>query len=381
MPADKDYIIRVRRELHQIPEVGYDLPKTLAVVRRELDTIGIPYTEKYGISSIVATLNEGIGNKTIAIRADMDALPVSEDTSLPFCSTHPGKMHACGHDAHTAMLLGTAKALKEMQSEINCCVKFVFQSAEEGPGGAEPICMDGLMDEVDMIIACHLYPDQETGTLEVNKTCQYASDHTFEIHLHGKSAHVSQPHNGSDAIAMAARVFNDIQIMRARELNPIEPVIIGIGQINGGTACNIICDHVVMHGTVRTINDDTDAYIMKRIREISESVATDMGGNAELKLGKFYPALRNNHLLVDELVKSAAKVIGTENVRDHPIAMAGEDFSYYTLYKPGVLFNFGAMPDDGNFAPLHNGKMTVNEAVFDIAPNIFIQFVLDQMNK
>lgn len=381
MCVDKDYIIRIRRELHQIPEVGYDLPKTLTVVRRELDAIGIPYTEKYGKSSIIATLNEGVGNKTIALRADMDALPVQEETGLPYSSTHPGKMHACGHDAHTAMLLGTAKALKEMASEINCCIKFVFQSAEEGPGGAKPICDDGFMDDVDMIIASHVYPDQEAGTLEINKTCQYASDHTFKIHLHGKSAHVSQPHNGVDAIAMAARVFSDIQIMRARELNPIEPVIIGIGEFHGGTACNIICDHVVLHGTVRTINNDTDAYIIRRIQEIAASVAADMGGAAEIELGKFYPALRNDHALVDEINKSAAKIIGEENVRDHPIAMAGEDFSYYTLFKPGALFNFGAMVEDGNCAPLHNGKMCINESVLDLPPKIFIQFIRDQMNK
>ena len=381
MCVDKDYIIRIRRELHQIPEVGYELTKTLSVVRRELDAIGIPYTEKFGISSIIGTLNEGIGNKTIAIRADMDALPVQEETGLPYSSIHPGKMHACSHDAHTAMLLGTARALKAMEKDIPCCVKFVFQSAEEGPGGAKPICDDGFMDEVDMIIACHLYPDQEIGTLEINKTCQYASDHTFKIHLYGKSAHVSQPHNGTDAIAMAARVFTDIQFMRARELNPIEPVIIGIGEINGGTACNIICDHVVMHGTVRTINNDTDAYIFRRIQEIAESVALDMRGKAEIDAGKFYPALRNDHTLVDQISISAAKIIGPENVRDHPIAMAGEDFSYYTLFKPGALFNFGAMPEDGNFAPLHNGKMCINESVLDLPPKIFIQFILDQMNK
>ena len=140
MGADKQYIIDIRRELHQIPEVGFDLPKTLSVVRRELEKIGLPYTEEFGTSSIVATLNQGVGNKTIAIRADIDALPIQEETGLPYASTHPGKMHACGHDCHTAMLLGTAKRLKDMEKEINCCVKFIFQAAEEGPGGAKGIC-------------------------------------------------------------------------------------------------------------------------------------------------------------------------------------------------------------------------------------------------
>ena len=137
MRIDKDYIIRIRRELHQVPEIGFELPKTLAIIRRELEAIGLPYTESFGTSSIVATLNEGKGSKTIALRADTDALPVQEQTDLPFASTIPGQMHACGHDCHTAMLLGTAKALKEIEGEIDCCVKFLFQSCEEGTAGAK----------------------------------------------------------------------------------------------------------------------------------------------------------------------------------------------------------------------------------------------------
>ena len=381
MGADKDYIIRIRRELHQIPEIGYDLPKTLALVRRELDALDIPYTEEYGKSSIIATLNEGAGNKTIALRADMDALPIQEETGYDFASIHPGQMHACGHDCHTAMLLGTAKALKEMEKDINCCVKLVFQPAEEGKGGAKLICDDGFMDDVDMIIGAHVYPDKPTGTLSLNKVCQYASNHSFKIWLNGKSAHVSQPHNGIDAIAMAVRVFNDIQFMRARELDPSEPVVIGIGEIHGGTTNNIICSQAMLHGTIRTINDRTDAYIYRRIEEIAASVAGDMGGTARVETTELYPVLHNDQNLAAELVRSAEKIIGADKILEQPIAMVGEDFAFYAMEKPGVLFNFGVMPEDGNFAPLHNSKMTVNEAILDIAPNIFIQFILDQMNK
>ena len=381
MQVDLDYIIRIRRELHRIPEIGYDLPKTLAVVRRELDALGIPYTEKYGRSSIIATLNKGVGNKTIALRADMDALPVQEETDYEFASIHPGQMHACGHDCHTAMLLGTAKALKEMENTINCCVKFVFQPAEEGKGGAKLICDDGFMDEVDMIIGTHIYPDKPTGTISLNKVCQYACNHSFRIWLNGKSAHVSQPHNGIDAIAMAVRVFNDIQLMRARELDPSEPVVIGIGEIHGGNTNNIICSQAMLHGTIRTIHDETDAYIYRRIEDIAASVAADMGGTACVETTELYPVLQNDPDLTAEVVRSAEKIIGADKILEQPIALVGEDFAFYAMRKPGVLFNFGVMPDDGNFAPLHNSKMTVNEAILDVAPNIFIQFILDQMNK
>ena len=382
MSVDLSYILRIRRELHQIPEIGYELPKTLAVVRRELDAIGIPYTEQYGQSSIVATLNEGIGNKTIALRADMDALPVLEETGLPYASIHPGVMHACGHDCHTAMLLGTAKALKEMENQLTCCVKFVFQAAEENLCGAKKICDDGLMDHVDMILGTHIYPDRPAGTIWLNRICQYASNHRFSITLKGKASHASQPHNGVDAIAMGVRVFNDIQMMRARELDPSEPVVIGIGKFHGGNADNIICNQVEMHGTIRTINDTTDAFIFRRIEEIAVSVAKDMGGSAVVKSGvNYYPALRNDQTLAAKVVESAAKVIGAENVREQPFAMVAEDFAYYAQEKPGVLFNFGVMPESGQWAPLHNGSMCVNEAVLDLPPRIFIQFILDQMNK
>lgn len=381
MGVDKEYIIRIRRELHQIPEIGYDLPKTLAVIRRELDDIGISYTEKYGRSSIVATLNEGVGNKTIALRADMDALPVQEETGLAFSSIHEGKMHACGHDCHVAMLLGAAKRLKQLQNEINCCVKFVFQPAEEADGGAKLICDDGFMDDVDMIVGAHIYPDKPSGTLSINKTCQYAGNLSFRIHLYGKSAHVSQPHNGIDAIAMAVRVYSDIQIMRARELDPSQPVIIGIGQFEGGATNNVICDHVMMFGTVRTVNNDTESYIYRRIQEIAASVAKDMGGTASVEITKHYPVLHNDPALTEMVVSSASKIIGADNILQQPIAMAAEDFAFYTLYKPGMIFNFGAMPEDGNTAPLHNGKIRINESVMDIPPSIFIQFILDQMDK
>lgn len=381
MKADINYIIQMRRELHKIPEIGYDLPKTLALIRRELDAMGLPYTEEYGKSSIIATLNEGVGSKTIAIRADTDALPVQEETDLPFASTHPGKMHACGHDCHTAMLLGTAKKLKEMEKDIKCCVKFVFQASEEGPSGAKRICEDGFMDQVDMIIGCHVAPDKPAGQILTNKTCCNAGSHGFRIYLNGKSCHVARPQQGVDAIAMAARVYTDIQIMRARELDPFEPVVIGIGEIHGGNANNVVCDQVMMHGTIRTHRDEMDKLIYRRIEEIAANTAKDLGGTARVETSKYNPALRNDHHLADAIWEAGEKVVGTENVKEKPLSMGAEDFSHYTYYKPGAMFNLGVMPADGKHFPLHNGKMIVNEDVLDVAPNVFIQFVLDQMEK
>lgn len=381
MHIDKDYIIRVRRELHKVPELGFDLPKTLAIIRRELDEIGIPYTEEIGQSCIIATLNEGIGNKTIAIRADIDALPMQEETGLPFASTHPGKMHACGHDCHAAMLLGTAKALKEMASEIRCCVKFVFQSAEEILGGAKSICETGFMDTVDSIIACHIRPEYPAGTIAINHTCNSASSRGIKLHLYGKASHVANPHMGVDAIAMAMRVYNDIQLMRAREMDPVQRLVIGVGAIHGGQTNNIICDHVEMDMSIRTQDTAVDQLIYQRISQIAESVAQDMGGRAELESYKFSPALHNDPTIVENIQAAAEKIIGAENILDKPESMGAEDFAYYLQHKPGAIFNLGTGTQGAPVIPIHNRKLAVNEDSLTIAPQIFVQYILDQMEK
>ena len=381
MTIDKDYIIKIYRELHQIPELGFDLPKSTAVICRELDAIGIPYTTQIGKSCIVATLNEGVGSKTIAMRADFDALPIQEETGLTYASTHPGKMHACGHDAHAAMLLGAAKALKAMENDIKCCVKFVFQSAEEILGGAKSLCDDGFMDQVDEIIACHINSEYMVNQFLVNRTCNSACSRGFKLHLYGKSAHVAKPHNGIDAIAMAVRVYNDIQFMRARELNPVDKVVIGVGAIHGGTVNNVICDHVEMNVSIRTQKTELDQHIYKRITQIAESVANDMGGRAELETYKYVPALVNDLTIVDALESAAIKIVGKDNIFPRREALGGEDFAYYIQHKPGAMFNVGIRDEGMPHIPGHNGKLVVSENALECAPKIFVQYVLDRMEK
>lgn len=380
MNIDKDYIIKIRRQLHQIPEVGFDLPKTIELVCKELDAMEIPYTRDIGKSCVIATLNEGVGNKTIALRADMDALPIEEETGLPFSSTHPGKMHACGHDTHTAMLLGTAKALKAMEKNIKCCVKFVFQSAEEILGGAKSICDTGFMDSVDEIIGCHINPEHPTGTILQSRGCDSACSRGFEIHLYGRSSHVARPHLGIDAIAMATRVYSDIQFMRARELNPIDSAVVGIGSIHGGETGNILCDHVVMIGTIRTTSTEVNDYIYRRLGEIAACVSADMGGTAQVNTLRYSPALYNDLSVADNLV-AAAKKIGISEFLPKPGSMGGEDFAYYLQHKPGAMFDLGVKVPDKPTVPLHNGKLILNEDALDIAPKIFIQYILDQMEN
>ena len=381
MQIDKNYIVNLYRQLHQVPEIGFDLPKSSAIICEQLDAIGIPYTNEIGKSCIIATLNEGVGNKTIAIRADFDALPIQEETGLPYASQHPGKMHACGHDAHAAMLLGTIKALKAMEKDIKCCVKFIFQSAEEILGGAKSICDTGFMDSVDEIIACHIRSDILCNQFCINRTCNSACSRGFKLHLHGKSCHAAYPHKGVDAIAMAVQVYSGIQFMRAREMNPVDKVVIAVGAIHGGTVNNIVCDHVEMNVSVRTQSTELDAHIYKRITQIAESVATQMGGRAELETYKYTPALINDLTIVDALEAAAAKTLGAENIFPKKEAMSGEDFAYYLQHKPGAMFDVGILDEGMPYIPAHNGKLVISENALEAAPKVFIQYVLDRMEK
>ena len=379
MHIDKNYIIKLYQELHQVPEIGFDLPKTTAIVKRELEVLGIPYTDQIGKSCIVATLNEGVGSKTIAFRADMDALPMQEETGLPFSSTHPNKMHACGHDAHTAMLLGTAKALKAMEKDINCCIKFVFQSAEEILGGAKTLCDDGFMDQVDEIIACHINSNTPSGCIRLNYGRCYAASRGVKLHLYGKAAHITNTKNGIDAIEMAFRVYNDVKNLR-NTLDTTEKVLIGLGTIHGGTVNNTICDHVQMEFSLRTQSTELNEYLYNCIGQIAQKNAEEMGGSIMLETTKYVPAFANDPVLRDRIASVAAKVIGQENILEKKDSLGGEDFAFYGQHKPAAMFDLGVRIPGGEQFSLHTSKMRLNADTLDIPPRIFVQYVLEHMD-
>ena len=375
---DLSYIISMRRELHSIPEVGFDLPKTLALIRRELNALGIPFTEKYGKSSIVAYLGREDAERTVALRADTDALPVKEETGLPYSSTHEGKMHACGHDCHTAMLLGTAKMLKEVEGELPCRVLLFFQAAEEfAPGGAKLMADDGVCDGVDAVIACHVNRVMPLGTVALNESVMSASSHGFYLDIYGKTSHVAQPHQGVDAIAIACRVYNDIQIMRSRELPPLARAIVGVGEFHGGSANNVICDHVHMHGTIRTHETEHDAYIYRRIGEIAKALAEDAGGRAELITTKHYPVLKNDPATAREVAAAARRALPDATViTDINPSMGAEDFAFFLEKIPGAYFRLGAREEGGENVPLHNCRFAPDERVLEYGPKIFFEYVM-----
>ena len=382
MYADKEYIISLRNEIHQYPETGFDLPKTIAVVKRELDSMGIEYSESYGESSVVAFINPNKKHFTIGIRADMDALLIQEKTDLPFKSRIDGQMHACGHDAHTAMLLGTAKALKRMEDEISCRVMLVFQPSEEGiRSGAKELVNGGIMDEIDVIIGLHIENWLESGQIGICKGNSMASSRNFRLDFYGKTAHATLPQSGVDALACAIRTYNNIQYMLSREINPFSQYVCSVGQLSGGTSQNIIADHAYMVGTIRTFDMELDAFLIKRIEEIAKSTVADVGASVELETSLKAYVVYNNPYISDLVLTSAAKIVGEENIAQMPKKLSSEDFSQYLTKKPGVFIRLGTRNEEKGCITLpHNNDFLIDEDAFPLGTDTCVQFVLDNMN-
>ena len=380
MYADKEYIINLRREIHEYPEIGFDLTKTVALVKRELDKLGIEYTEKYGESSVVAIINPKNTHFTIGVRADMDALLIEEKTDLPFKSKIKGQMHACGHDAHTAMLLGTAKALKEMEDKISCRVMLVFQPSEEGiRSGAQELVKGGLMDEIDVIVGLHVENWLQSGKIGVCFGSSMASSRTFRVDFKGRTAHASLPQTGADALAAAVRTYNNIQYMLAREINPFSKYICSVGKLCGGTSQNIVADHAYMLGTIRTFSMELDSFIIKRIEEIAKNTASETGVEAILETSLKAFVVYNNPYISQLVLESAKKV--AQEIQEMPEKLSSEDFSHYLTKKPGVFFRLGTRNEEKDCITLpHNNDFMIDEDAFPIGTDTCVQFVLDNMN-
>ncbi len=380
MYADKDYIISIRREIHRRPEIGFDLPETVALVKRELDSIGIEYTEKYGESSVVAILNPE-KSFTIGIRADMDALLIEEKTGLPFSSEIKGHMHACGHDSHTAMLLGTVKALWEMRDKINCRVFFVFQPSEEGiRSGAEELVKGGLMDELDLIIGLHVENWLESGKIGVCKGESMASSRNLKLEFFGRTAHATLPQTGCDALAAAVDAYNSIQTMLTRSIDPFAKYVCSIGKLSAGTTQNVIADYAEMLGTIRTFDMAVDEKIINSIEKIALRSAEAFGCTAKLTTALKAKVVYNDPYLSELVLKSAEKT--ALGIAEMPIKMSSEDFSMYLSKKPGVFIRLGTRNEKKGCVTLpHNNDFLIDEDAFVIGSDTCVQFVLDNMNS
>lgn len=383
MPVvDKDYILALRRELHMHPELQFDLPMTLALVRRELEAMDISYTEEYGKSSIVAFVNSECEGFSIALRADMDALPITEATGLPFASKHPGQMHACGHDAHTAMLLGTAKALKSVEKDLTCKVVLIFQACEEGEfSGAKLMVRDGVADLADIFLGMHIENWLESGTVGICPGVSMAASRPVCIEFFGKTAHASLPQSGVDALAMAVETYNGIVNMKATQMDPFGEYICSVGMLSAGHTVNVIPDHAELRISVRTYDTDTETFIMDNIRTLAENAAKRRGGTVAIQDEPKALPLVNHPEVSRRVLESAAKVVGEGNVVTMPKKLSSEDFSFYAAKKPSAFLRLGTRNAEKGCTTLpHNNDFLLDEDALELGSGVFVRFVLDNMD-
>ena len=378
----EEYVISLRRELHENAECGYDLPKTLAILKRELDAIGVEYTEAYGKSSIVATVNPEKSHFTIGVRADIDALPILEKTGAPYASKNEGMMHACGHDAHAAMTITALKEIYAMRDKIACRVKFLFQASEEaGPSGAMLMTRDGVMEDIDCILAAHVEMDAEAGKVALLSGPINASSDGYVVEFLGKAAHAANQEKGIDAIMMAVKAYTEIEFMVAKEVSAREPVIFNVGSIHGGDTNNIICPRCTMYFTLRTWNEATRSMLLDKIDRICRFTAELAGGECRMEQKKAYPIVQNSELLHGLVQDTAAKVFGKENIVSKRRGMGGEDFAYFAKEKPGYMIRLGVKnAAKGIVHTVHTDKFDMDESALKQGVAFFVQFILDHMN-
>ena len=383
----QEYLVAMRRELHQIPELKFDLPKTRAYVTAKLDEYGIPYVLSDKDSSIIATLNAGKPGKVVALRADMDALPILENTGVDYASKHTGCMHACGHDTHTTMLLGSAKVLAEHKDELNGEVRFLFQTAEEQSKGAQIVVANGGVKGVDAVFGNHIgtiiSKDIPTGTVICCPGPVMAFFDRFIIKVKGIGCHGSTPEKGTDPVNIAAHLVLGLEAIVAREFNACEPVVVTIGMIQGGAAYNAIPSEVLIEGTTRGFNEEVRQKVAKRIGEISVHTAEAFGGSAEFEMDWGAPPVVNDAAMAAFAADCAKEVVGADMVItevENP-NMGGEDFAYYLNEVPGAfMFLSSANPAKGTDIAHHNPKFNVDEDVFWMGSATFVNIAEKFLN-
>ena len=372
-------IISLRREIHREPELGFETRKTAEKVLAALD--GLPLDVQTGVAEngLVATLKGGGEGPTVALRADMDALPIYEETGLPFASETDGKMHACGHDGHTSMLVGAARALCEdhLRERLNGTVKFVFQPAEEGGGGGQVMVEEGVVDGVDSIFALHLWPGLEFGKAATKAGPIMAAADAFEMTIKGKGGHGAMPHMTVDAVAIAAQVVTVLQTVVAREVNPVEPAVLTVGEIEAGTAFNIIPETARLGGTVRTVDADLRQRMPERIEELARGVARGMRGDAELNYRFSYPVTRNDAGAAGLALNVAKELFGEDRAVEveHP-SMGGEDFAFFLEELPGAYIWLGV----GDVSGLHTPRFAFDEEILPQGAALLAALALESLS-
>lgn len=367
---NEDLCIEMRRELHKIPELELELPKTVAYVKSKLDDFGLSYKEYINGNGLSVLIEGSEPGKCLAIRADMDALPVAEETGLEFASTHPGKMHACGHDSHTAIALTAAKILNENKDKLKGSVKFIFQPGEEIPGGAKPMIDEGVLEnpKVDFIIGMHggHLAEIPRGSIAFKDNEMMAAMDKFTIEVNGKGGHGASPHLAIDPIVISGEILLGLQKIISREIAPVDSALVSVCKINGGFTQNIIPDKVEMMGTARSLSEDVRDIVEKRVIEISEGIAKTYGGSADVNYERFYPVLNNDPEFTGQIRNIVSDILPEDVFELRKSVMGGEDMAFYQKEVPGCFMFLSNLTEhsDGVCYPNHNSKFNLDESLF-----------------
>lgn len=375
----KQQVIDLRRNFHRFPEASLNEFKTSEEIKKELDKIGIPYKSvaETGITAEIKGANAG---KTVAIRADIDGLSVTELNECDYKSQNQGFMHACGHDCHISMLLGAAMILNEIKDELNGNVRLIFQPAEEVAQGAKKMIEAGALEGVDGVFGIHIWSDIECGSVCVQEGPLMASADLFTIKVEGKGGHGSAPHQGIDAVIASAAITMNLQSIVSRELNPLEPAVVSVGSINAGSRFNVIASEGILEGTTRCFNNDIRNKFPEMIERVVKNTASTFRADASLNYILGTPAVINEPECTKRAEKSVAK-IGAKSVVIEKIT-GGEDFAEYMNIVPGVLCFVGCRnKDKGACYPQHHPKYAVDEDSLEIGSALYAQYAYDFLNE
>jgi len=376
--TEKTNIAAIRQALHKIPEKGFSETKTAKFVADHLHTIPeLEVTTGIAGTGVVGLLKTGKPGKTLIIRADMDALPIQEETGLKFSSTHDNMMHACGHDGNMSMALVTAGILARLKHQFSGNIKFMFQPAEEFPGGAKPMIEAGIMENphVDHSVACHLWPNLPARTLGLKSGILMSATSIFEIEITGRGGHGAMPHICVDALDTAVQVANALQRVVSRKINPLTPSVVTIASFHAGDAPNIIPQKALLTGTTRTFDRNVWSEFPLIMEPVIKGVCQSMGASYKFKFTHGYPPLENDPDMVELMKKAMITVVGQDNIKEPESTMGGEDMSFVFERSKGCYFFIGSGFKD--CAPLHNSKFDFDESLLLVGVETLVRFALD----
>jgi amidohydrolase len=384
--ASYEEVRAMRRHMHANPELSFVEFETSKFVTEKLDSFGISYKSGYVKTGIVAVIEgQNPSSKTIALRADMDALPIVEENDVPYCSTKKGVMHACGHDVHTASLLGVGKILQELRNEFEGTVKLIFQPGEERlPGGASLMIAEGVLENPtpQTIYGQHVFPELEAGQVGFRSGMYMASCDELHVTVNGKGGHGAMPHKNIDPVLIASHIVVALQQITSRSANPETPTVLSFGRFIAEGATNIIPNKVALEGTFRTFNEEWRAEAHVKMKHMAETIAESMGGTCDFRIDKGYPFLVNDEAATANAKSRAIEFLGAENVKELPLRMTAEDFSYYSQVAPACFYRLGTSDfSKGIDKPVHNAQFDIDERALETSIGLMSWIALRELNS